>query len=185
MFLPYLRWQRTNPSFPVFYGACSWLSFWTCFQSFRVRASYENLRWYLFKPISLCSLCPFAKLISIIWHPDVLFCCSSRGGALLFWRLRGRGGHCWSTLCFFTSSVLQLCVGASRLAGVWGVKSLLVRERWRWWWRRRRVEVFIYHRPSLLFHGTRSSFWEFASFRTKLGHLGSHTILTVYPHSLW
>lgn len=78
--------------------------------------------------------------------------CSSRGGAMLFWRLRGRGRALLvSSTCCITRSVLQLCVGASRLAGGGGVKSLLLRERWwRWWWRwRRRAEVLIYHRPSL------------------------------------
>lgn len=44
-----------------------------------------------------CSPCPFTRLISPIWHPDVLLYCSSHGGALLFRSLRGQGGHCCST----------------------------------------------------------------------------------------
>lgn len=47
---------------------------------------------------SLCYPCPFARLIAVIWHPDVLFCCSSCGEAVLFWKLWGQGGHCWSAL---------------------------------------------------------------------------------------
>lgn len=130
---------------------------------------------------SPCSPCPFARLISynLTSRCAVLLQLPSRSHVVLEAPGPGRALLVYSTCCI-TRSVLQLCVGASRLAGGGGVKSLLLRERWWWWrWRRRRVEVLIYHRPSLLFHGTLSSYWEFASFRTRLGHLGSHTILTV------
>ena len=129
------RWQRRNCFFPVFYGVCSCLSFWSYFQeSFRVGASYVFLSWYPFKPnesFSLPPFAPFARLISIIWLPDVLYCCSSCSRAVLFSRLQSWGGNCSSTGCI-TRSVLHFCVGAGRLAGGGGVgvKSLVPRERW-------------------------------------------------------
>ena len=117
----------------------------------------------------------------LVAAPVVEPCCFGGSGAG-----EGTVGLLCSACCI-TSSVLQPCVGANRLAGGGGVNSSLQRERWWWWWRRRRrrrVEVLIYHRPSLLFRGTLSSYWEFASFRTRLSHLGSHTILTVLSTEL-
>lgn len=111
--------------------------------------------WYPFKSndsFFLFSL-PFCQVyLYIIWHPDVLSCCSSRGGAVLFWRLRGRGGHCWCTLHVASREVFCSFVwGRTDWLAAGGLNPWLSRER-RWWWRRR-VEVppscFMGHSPAI------------------------------------
>lgn len=85
----------------------------------------------------------------------MLSCCCSWGGAVLFWRLRaGEGTVGLLSVLHHEKCCAALC-GGEQTGWRW----------WRWWWWMglnpccwwQRVDVHIYHHPSLLFHGTLSS----------------------------
>lgn len=69
---------------------------------------------YLYNLTSRCTV-----LLQLLWWSHVVLEALEPGRALLVY-----------SMCCIMRSVFQLCVGASRLAGGGGVKSLLPRERW-------------------------------------------------------